>query len=88
MFYRKGENLAIMVVPVETEPVFSVGTPSVAYAGGDAGFNEPTYAVSRDGRQLLVMKNANLAEQRPEATALVVVNNWFEELNRLAPPSP
>jgi hypothetical protein len=43
--------------------------------------DKPTYDVSTDGNRFLMVKQpANQA-----APQIVVVQNWFEELNRLAP---
>ena len=53
------------------------------YSGG-----VPVWDISSDGQHFLMMKLAEQPEQRFEDTQLIVVHNWFEELNRLAPPSP
>ncbi len=86
LIYRNSD--AMMAVTVETEPAFSAGIPSVLfrieYTGG-----APRYSVSPNGQRFLMMQNADtLPERASEPTALFVVENWFEELNRLAPPSP
>jgi hypothetical protein len=39
-----------------------------------------TYDVAKDGRFLTIQE-----EQRPRQVSIVVVQNWFEELRRLAP---
>jgi hypothetical protein len=41
--------------------------------------------VSPDGKQFLMMKVAQGAEQSARLVDIIVVRNWFEELHRLAP---
>ena len=51
--------------------------------------NVPSYAVSKDGDKFLhFISKSEQAEEgiAQNYTALVVVENWFEELKRLAPP--
>jgi hypothetical protein len=48
--------------------------------GGDR-----TYDVSPDGRRFLMIKSLNAAVPASAAVQIVVVQNWFEELKRLAP---
>ncbi len=81
-----------MVVSVEVGQTFLSEPPEELFAG-DYLFRAPgkygsvTYDVSADGRFLMI-KGAEQIEQTNEQTTLSVVHNWFEELNRLAPPSP
>ena len=90
LFYRTDE--AVMVVSVEVGQTFLSEPPEELFAG-DYLFRAPgkygsvTYDVSADGRFLMI-KGAEQIEQTNEQTTLSVVHNWFEELNRLAPPSP
>ena len=92
LFYRRATDNSVLAVSVETEPSFTVGIPSVLFAGDYLGIgNRPSYDIATDGR-FLMMKSAD-ARLEPEfsesqQTSLVVIENWFEELNRLAPPSP
>ena len=44
----------------------------------------PNYDVSPDGERFLMIKDV---ENRSASTQIVIVENWFEELNRLAPPT-
>jgi len=96
IFYRRATDNAVLVVSVEAEPSFTVGRPEVLFTGDFLGFGlslpRPDYDVSPDGQRFLMLKDAlvGIEAELPESqqTLLVVVDNWFEELNRLAPPSP
>ncbi len=80
-----------MVVPIETDPTFRQGTPQVLFnltpyftPGGGAG----TYwDVAPDGeRFLLIKRGATSTTEDPLAQPqIIVVRNWFEELQRLVP---
>ena len=43
-----------------------------------------TYDVSLDGKRFLMIKEVGAPDQVPAPTSLIVVQNWFEELKRLA----
>ena len=79
LFYRNGEQL--WVVDVETEPGFEVGSPRVLFeAPYDSQFvaGNANYDVSEDGQGFLMVQGGTAAE----APGYVVVQNWFEELQR------
>jgi len=84
LFYRDFAG-AVMAVPVAVTPTFVPGPPvklldGAGYAGGGSFGSAHTYDLSRDGRRFLMMKEGNST-----APALVVVQNWTEELKRLVP---
>ena len=87
LFYR-GEG-RWWIVPVETEPGFSYGLPSSVVFGDYVVLpnNErPNIDVAPNGQRFLMIKNVNESTLgAPGQTALVAVENWFEELERLAP---
>ena len=80
LFYRNGDTM--MAVPVETEGDLVLGRPTVLferhYPPGDA-----TFAVTPDGQRFIDLDDS-VAEPAP--THLVLVQNFGEELKRLAPP--
>jgi len=81
LFYRNDD--AIMAVSIETDPTFVAGNPEALFEGSyfrAAGGR--TYDVSLDGEQFLMIKQVEGATTTPQ---IIVVENWFEELNRLAP---
>ncbi len=88
LFYREGESM--MLVAIETEPTFLPGRPSVLFAGDYSRQGRPSYDVSPDGQRFLMLtspENQETAyENSGQDTELVIVDNWFEELRRLAPP--
>ncbi len=74
-----------MRVPVEARgTVWSAGTPVALLQGRYfTGSQGRTYDVSPDGRRFLMVKEAGAdSDARPQ---IIVVQNWFEELRRLAP---
>ncbi len=80
LFYRSGE--AVIAVPIQTDPSFTVGNPEVIFEG-DYILEQggPNYAVSSDDRFLMIKD----AEDESALTRIVIVENWFEEIKRLAP---
>jgi len=80
-----GGDIAVLSVSVTEEPTFSAGTPEVLFAGSYAGFGgRPNWDVSPDGQRFLMIKNA-VQTGEDEQTSIAIVDNWFEELKRLAP---
>ena len=81
LFYRNGE--AVLAVSILTDPSFTAGNPEVLfenyYVFEQGG---PNYDVSPDGERFLMIKPVESAPATPQ---IIVVQNWFEELNRLAP---
>ena len=82
-----GDN-AMMAVPVETEPTFLVGVPSELFRGddlgtdlrADVGRNTLIYDVSDDGERFVVVQGAGQG-----TSEIVLVENWFAELERQIP---
>ncbi len=50
------------------------------------GGARPNWDIYSDGQRFLMMKLPSQTGVSDE-TSIAFVNNWFEELNRLAPPS-
>jgi len=91
LFYRTSNG--VMAASVEAGPNFLAGAPRQLFSGNYADFNSnyPSYDISPDGQRFLMLKDVEQTEQTSQVaglTQLIVVENWFEELNRLAPPSP
>ena len=81
LFYRTGD--AVMVVAVQTDPSFVAETPEVLFEGDYLIANGgPNYDVSPDGERFLMIKQIENPSEMPR---IIVVQNWFEELRRLAP---
>lgn len=94
LFYLWGANgnLAIWSVPVETADDFSYGRPEMLFTGNffsDTIYNN--FDISSDGEKFLMLKavaDSTADSGGLEEVSLVLVENWFEELRRLAPPDP
>ena len=78
----------LMAVGVETEPGFAPGNAKEVFAGGyyapDASSPGRTYDISPDGKRFLMIKEGGPGDET-EPTQLILIQNWFEELNRLVP---
>jgi len=82
LFYRNGDKM--MVVTVETNPVFKRGTPrklfDVAYWGATRdGLYRATYDIHPDGDRFLIIEQ----EKEKRINHINVVLNWVEELKQL-----
>jgi serine/threonine-protein kinase len=86
----------MMVVTIETEPTFAAGNPEVLFRSDyvlacHSGPDPSPYDISPDGQRFLMIKEEKQAQEGDEAveippiTELIVVDNWDEELKRLAP---
>ncbi|MCZ6752814.1 MAG: hypothetical protein O7E51_13430, partial [Acidobacteria bacterium] len=80
LFYRNGN--ALMVLSFEDDPNFLPGLPEELFTWNAVGAAGGHYDVSPDGR-FLVMKAGGGETTGPQ---IIIIQNWFEELNRLAPP--
>ena len=75
--------MAVAVEPDNLVPAFRVvGTQKLF--GGPYIERNPTYDVSRDGERFLMIKEDETSTT-DGGSDLVVVLDWFEELNRLVP---
>jgi len=91
LFYRAsqgpGQPMRMMAVDVTLGNLFTAGRPRVLweavgarYPGGTGG---RTYDVAPDGRRFLMIQQRDLPP--PPLTHVVLVQNWLDELKRLAP---
>ena len=82
LYYRRGQ--AVMAVSVGGDDPSTWPKPTMLFEGPYLFDIGPThYDVARDGRLLMVKPVAADGDGAPRQ--LVVVQNWFEELRRLAP---
>ena len=82
-----GTPVTLMVAANVTEPTFNAGIPRPLFEGSyRAGFgtNPWPYAVSSNGQRFLMIKEAQGGEPT-EQSAVVLVQNWIEELRNLFP---
>ncbi len=93
LFYLDGNELLTSVAVQTTETTFTAGTPTKIldtryYAGSSTrGFDLRAYDVSPDGKRFLMIKDMASADPKSAAPAasMVVVLNWFEELQSRVP---
>jgi serine/threonine-protein kinase len=71
----------LMAIPVQTEPSFAPGNAEELFGVYYAEFFGRTYDISPDGERFLMIKESD----EPSSTEFILVQNWFEELNRLVP---
>jgi eukaryotic-like serine/threonine-protein kinase len=93
LFYHSGD--AAMAVPVETEPTFKPGKPTVLFRGtyyqtsivNDTGRSETTFwDISPDGKRFLMLKEVTATGKPAEAPKKInIVVNVFEELKQRVP---
>ena len=79
LFFRQGD--AVFSATITTEPELTVSTPAVLFEMpfDRSSFNGTAYYdVSHDGQQFLVVSDRSTTEFK-------VMQNWFEELERLVP---
>jgi serine/threonine-protein kinase len=85
LFYRDFAG-AVMSVPIRTATTFEPAAPrkvfdGTAFAGDGSSGSGRTYDVAADGRFLMIKR----ATPDSGGPSLVVVQNWFEELDHLLP---
>ena len=88
LFFVDAEG-RIVAVPIQTGPGFIAGNPQVIVDGPFAttlpGMVGRMYDVSRDGQRFLMVKALEGDDESAPPPQIIVVQNWFEELKRLAP---
>lgn len=89
LFFRAG--IDVMSVEIDTENGFSAGAPQTLATGFRGPFRDPpAFAVTNDGERFIQFRSTELNDTNEivDTIRLTVVENWFEELRRLAPPNP
>ena len=80
LYYSKGREW--YAVQVKTTPQFEAGVPGVLFEGNYLNVPGQGYDVHPDGSRFLVVESN---ESDAPVGELKVVENWFDELKRLAP---
>ncbi len=77
----------MMAVDITTGPTFRAGSPRLLFEGSyESGvIGTALYDVTPDGQRFLMLKVGGGLDETAEATSIIVVLNWFEELKRLVP---
>jgi serine/threonine-protein kinase len=91
LFFRGGiteDGSSVWSTRVETETTFQSDAPTLLFSGN---YRDPdssgSFDISPDGSRFLLQTEPRAFQQR-DVTLLVAVDNWFEELKRMAPPDP
>jgi serine/threonine-protein kinase len=93
LFYRSLTG-AVMRVAIPAGSRWTAGAPTELFEGSSyalggrydvASSGRRTYDVSTDGRRFLMIKNPDARATMPAPARIVVVQNWFEELNSKVP---
>lgn len=88
---RKPDPVTLMAVTITAEPEFKAGIPTPLFSGTDYINGVNSYDVAADGQRFLMINDTQEVSEVKEAasqeTNLVLVENWFGELKRLAPPT-
>src|SRR5262249_46943969 len=85
-----GPEATLMSGPIQPGATWSAGTPNKLFFGRvfftETGVGEGrTYDVSTDGRRFLMIKSGMGSEQTATPTTLIIVQNWFRELQERVP---
>jgi len=88
LFYVGSEGM--MAVPVETEPTFTQGTVDLLfdlspYWSPSGGATNRRIDISPEGDRFLMLKAGGGSDETTETRSIIIVLNWFEELERLVP---
>ena len=86
LFFRTKGGAEMLVVAVDTEPVFNPGNPEVLFTApyrAAQGRGRP-WDVAADGRFLMI-KDSGSGQEAGGPSQINVVLNWTEELTRLVP---
>jgi serine/threonine-protein kinase len=89
LFYRSPSGDRMFAVAVSTEPVLRVGPPMQIFQGryyvSPTGSPRPQFDVTADGERFVMLSGTSGQDSSAAPTRLVIVQHWFEELNRLVP---
>ncbi len=83
LFYRNGQG-EMVAVEVQTEPTFSAGESSVLFSASEFRANangQRQYDVAPDGERFIMIRQVG----DDMAGALILVQNFFEELRQVVP---
>jgi len=75
-------------VDVNTDSGFSISKPTSLFELTFKSNHTPNYTLSSDSQMILYRAPVDSGAIKAKPTSLVLVENWFEKLNQMAPPSP
>ena len=82
LFYRRDSDLAMMMVPIETEPTFGPGNPGLLFEATDFPIQggPRRFDIAPDGQRFLMTKEGGTVAENAAAPKITVVLNWNQEL--------
>ena len=83
LFFRSLADASMMVAPVDTEPTFSPGNPTVLFEAEGLAVNvggPRAFDISSDGQRFLMVSQGATTDETSAASGLVVVEHWLDEL--------
>jgi Tol biopolymer transport system component len=84
LYYISADGTRFFSVPVSTQTQLTAGLPQLLFEGTflrDSAGTRP-FDVTPDGQRFVMIKSGNAVD---DTNAIIVVQHWFEELNRLVP---
>lgn len=86
LYFRSGNR--VLEAAIKTDTTFSVGTVGILFSTAIASEMQTGFAVTADGSRFLLLKpqTETGSASFSEDTHLVAVENWFQELRRIALP--
>ncbi len=86
LYYISADGTSLFAVPVSIQSRLTAGVAQLLFEGtilSDYPGSRP-FDVAPDGQRFVIIKSGNATRGD---NAIVVVQNWFEELKRLVPTS-
>ena len=78
LFYLDSSESALYAVPVETEPVVTLGRPKQLFKFSTSCLAQVSYSVSADSKRILVVQPAERVSAPP---GFMVIHNWYSEFS-------
>jgi hypothetical protein len=84
LYYISADGTSFFSVPVSSQSQLTAGVPKLLFEGAFLRDEQGTrpFDVTPDCRRFVMIKSGNAVDDN---NAIVVVQNWFEELKRLVP---
>lgn len=81
LFFRNGDKM--MALEIQTQPTLKNGAPKMLFERKGFPGGSRQWDVAPDGQHFLIVKSSEQAQSA--RSHINIVQNWFEELKRLAP---
>ena len=85
LFYRDPSGRRLMAVSIQTDTAFEHGNPEMLFEDVYMTWFSRNYAISPEGKRFLMTKPITPTDENSGPVQLILVENWFDELERLVP---